>query len=232
MSTIILYISFSIVITCLLFGIIYLIYKVQYYFYFGNISYFNYTINEKSYDVIKDHENYGDAAEILYKIDNTLLDLINKITKKYHKNDSNISPIKYKIIKNIIYKLQKNYKSHSIKENFPSSPGKDVSFNVNKGEHISLCLRDFKNPKNFHEFNDIIFVAIHELAHSTAVSYQHTDEFWYNFRILLEHAIEFNLYKFRNYITDPVNYCSMEITYTQLIDKNYLDENYFKTLSK
>ena len=126
------------------------------------------------------------------------------MTKKYHKNDSNMSPTKYKIIKNIIYKLQKNYKSYSIKENFPSSPGKDVSFNINKGEHISLCLRDFQNPNTFHEFNDIMFVAIHELAHSTAVSYQHTDEFWYNFRILLEHAIELDLYKFRNYVEDVI----------------------------
>ena len=89
---------------------------------------------------------------------------------------------------------------------------------------------EIETTNTFHEFNDIMFVAIHELAHSTAVSYQHTDEFWYNFRILLEHAIELDLYKFRNYVTNPVNYCSMEITYTPLIDKNYVDANYFKTL--
>lgn len=232
MTTIIICISFAVTFACLIFGIIFLINQLKNYIYFGHISYFNYTINNKSYNVLKNHDNYNNAAEILYKIDNNLLILINEMTKKYHKNDSNISPTKYKIIKNIIYKLQKNYKSYSIKENFPSSPGKDVSFNVNKGEHISLCLRDFQNPNTFHKFNDIMFVAIHELAHSTAVSYQHTDEFWYNFRILLEHAIELDLYKFRNYVTNPVNYCSMEITYTPLIDKTYVDENYFKTLSK
>lgn len=231
MTSIFICISFSLLIPFLILSIIYLIKQLQNYIYFGHISYFNYQINDKSFDVLKNHENFENAAEILYKIDNNILDLINKMTKKYHTMDPNISPVKYKIIKNIIYKLQKNYTSHSIKENFPSESGKDVSFNINKGEHISLCLRDFTNPNTFHEFNDIMFVAIHELAHSTAVSYQHTDEFWYNFRILLENAIEFGIYKFRNYHTNPVNYCSMEITYTPLIDNSYTDANYFKTLS-
>ncbi len=230
MHTILYCLSYSLVIASIIYVIIQVIYYVQYYLYFGHISYFNFKINDKSYDVLQNHINYNEAAEILYKIDNNLLTLINKMTKKYHINDSNISPIKYKIIKNIIYLLQKNYKSHSLKENFPSVAGKDVSFNVNKGDHISLCLRNFKQPNNFHEFNDIMFVAIHELAHSTASSFQHTDEFWYNFRILLENAIEFGLYEFRDYHKNPVNYCSMQITYTPLLDKSYIDENYFKTL--
>lgn len=229
-SSIFICLSFSISIAFLIYGFIFLLYKLRHYIYFGNISYFNYTINDKSYNVIKDLGNYENAAEILYAVDNKLLILINKMTKKYYQQDNTIPPIKYRILKNIISKLQKNYRSHSIKENFPSIPGKDVSFNINKGEHISLCLRDFKNPKNFHEFNDIMFVAIHELAHSTAVSYQHTDEFWYNFKVLLEHAIEFGLYKFKDYVTYPVNYCSMAITYTPLIDESYSDENYFKSL--
>lgn len=231
MASLIIYIGFSISITCLIFAIIYLIKKLEEYIYFGHISYFNYNINDKSFDVIKDYDNYNNAAEILYKIDNNIIQLINNMIKKYHNNNDNlINPKKYKIIKNMIFKLQKNYKSHSIKENFPSKPGHDVSFNINKGEHISLCLRDFLNPQTFHEFNDIMFVAIHELAHSTAISYQHTDEFWYNFKILLEHAIEFQLYEFRDYNKYPVNYCSMAITYTPLTDNNYNDNIYLNKI--
>ncbi len=223
-------------ISCLSFGfvviaILYLIQKLQYYLYFGHISYFNYSINDKSYDIINKYDNHKTAAELLYKVDNSLIELINKMTKQYHNADTtgdSMQAKKNKIIKNIIYKLQKNYKSHSIKENFPSTPGKDVSFNVNKGDHISLCLRDFHNPLNFHEFNDIMFVAIHELAHSTAISYGHDDEFWYNFKILLEHAIEYKLYTFTNYNKKNVNYCSMAITYTPITDSNYSDEKYLK----
>jgi hypothetical protein len=211
----------------IIFATIYLIYKLQYMSYFGHISYFNYRINNKSYKIIKKYENYSQAADILYNVDNNLLELINKMTKKYYNTDNmNINPKKLKIIKNIIYKLQKNYKSHSIKENFPTVPGKEVSFNINKGDHISLCLRDFIKPETFHNFNDIIFVAIHEIAHSTAISYNHSDEFWFNFKILLEHAIEFNLYKFRDYKIYPVVYCSMEITYTPLTDPIYSDNVY------
>ena len=107
MTTIIICISFAVTFACLIFGIIFLINQLKNYIYFGHISYFNYTINNKSYDVLKNHDNYNNAAEILYKIDNNLLILINEMTKKYHKNDSNMSPTKYKIIKNIIYKLQR-----------------------------------------------------------------------------------------------------------------------------
>lgn len=219
--------SFSIII----FGIIYLINKLTYYLYFRHVSYFNYTIKDKSYNILEKFNNYDRAAEILYRVDNNLITLINKMTKKY-KNNHLINPKKYKIIKNIIYKLQKNYKSHSIKENFPQKAGKDVSFNINKGEHISLCLRDFINPDEFHNFNDIMFVAIHELAHSTAISYGHDDEFWYNFKILLEHAIEFNLYTFKDYKNSPVNYCSMSITYTPLNDNMYSDIVYLNKIKK
>lgn len=222
--------SFSISIAFLIYALIYLIKSLRDYVYFGNISYFNYNINNKSFNVLKNYENFQNAAEILYNIDDNILKLINLMTKKYHTPDPKISSKKYNIIKKIIYKLQKNYVSHSIKENFPNVAGKDVSFNINKGEHISLCLRDFENPKNFHEFNDIMFVAIHELAHSTAISYQHTDEFWYHFKILLENAIEFGLYEFKDYNKFPVNYCSMAITYTPLIDPTYDDDNYLNTL--
>lgn len=193
-----------------------------------NISYFNYEINNKNYKVLKDKENFQNAAEILYRIDNSIINLINYITKKYQNSNNTIPNNKYKIIKNIIRKTQKNYKSHSLIENFPTKAGKDVSFNINKGDSISLCLRDFKNPSNFHQFNDIIFVAIHELAHSCTESYQHTDEFWYNFRFLLENAIESKLYTNIDYNKYPVNYCSMQITYNPTFDITFDDEFYLQ----
>lgn len=218
----------AIIIILIIYLFVLLIFYFIEYILFRHISYLDYTINNKTFNVIKDKDNYENAAELLYKIDNNLLSLINHITKKYHNMDSNIIPKKQKIIKNIIYKLQKNYKSHSLKENFPSEPGKDVSFNINKGDHISLCLRDFNNPKTFHEFNDIMFVAIHELAHSCSKSYGHDDEFWYIFRFLLENAIELGIYKNINYNKNPVNYCSMQITYNPILDKTFDDKNYLK----
>lgn len=217
---------FSSIIVCIIILISYL----KDYLLFGHVSYFNYSINDKKYKVLKDKDNFENAADILYKVDNNILTLINKITVKYHNNKQNLPEKKYKIVKKIIYKTQKNYKSHSLKENFPSTPGKDVSFNINKGDHISLCLRNFENPSSFHSFNDIMFVAIHELAHSCTISYAHTDEFWYNFKFLLENAIEFGIYTFVDYNKNPVNYCSMKITYTPLNDPAYDDKVYLKNI--
>jgi hypothetical protein len=221
---------YGILLSLIIFGLIILIYYLQHLIYFWHVSYMSVTYKDKTYNVLQDKDNYENAAEVLYNIDNNLILLINHITKKYYNNQLNLPIKKYKIIKNIIYKLQKNYNSHSLKENFPSEPGKDVSFNINKGDHISLCLRDFKNPKNFHEFNDIMFVAIHELAHSCSKSYGHDDEFWYNFKFLLENAIEINIYQNINYYLNPVTYCSMKITYNPIFDISNNDEVYLKKI--
>lgn len=209
-------------------GLLYLFFYLQEFIYFRHVSFENISSNGKHFKVLKNHDNSNTAADLLYEIDNKIIILINYITKKYYNNKPKLSNKKYKIVQNIIYKTQKNYKSHSLKENFPSTPGKDVSFNVNKGDHISLCLRDFKNPKSFHEFNDIMFVAIHELAHSCSSSYGHDDEFWYNFRFLLENAIECGIFTNIDYYKYPVNYCSMQITYNPIFDRSYNDENYLK----
>ena len=230
------YVTYSItickvfIIASIIFGIILLYFYLNEYILFGHISYFNYSIQDKKFKVLKNHENFENAADILYRIDNNITSLINQMIVKYHNNKQNLPIKKFNIVKKILFKTQQNYKSHSLKENFPTTAGKDVSFNINKGDHISLCLRDFNNPKSFHEFNDIMFVAIHELAHSCTISYAHTDEFWYNFKFLLENAIEFNIYKFVDYNNNLVNYCSMEITYTPLTDPVYSDEVYLKTL--
>jgi len=223
-------IIFCIILSFCIYIIILLILYLQELIYFNHVSYMNVSIKDKNYNVLQDKDNYENAAELLYNIDNNILLLINHLTKKYHINNLNIPNKKYKIIKNIIYKLQKNYKSHSLKENFPSTPGKDVSFNINKGDHISLCLRNFYDSNKFHNFNDIMFVAIHELAHSCSKSYGHDDEFWYNFKILLENAIEINIYRNIDYYKYPVNYCSMKITYNPMFDKSNNDEVYLKKI--
>ena len=78
------------------------------------------------------------------KVDNNLLLLIDYINNKYQNIDTmdNINPRKKTIINKILKRLNIRYKSESLKENFPSKPGKDVSYNLNKGNIIYLCLRN------------------------------------------------------------------------------------------
>jgi hypothetical protein len=128
----------------------------------------------------------------------------------------------------IILILNKTYKSSSLKENFPKVAGSEVSYNLNKGQIISLCLRNYNDPNKFHDINDLMFVAIHEVSHSCNLSYGHDTKFWKVFRILLEVAVETNLYQNTHYQAMNKNYCSMEISYNPMFDNSLHDENYFK----
>jgi hypothetical protein len=213
--------------------LIFLILFLFYWFsdYFIPDQFINYNINGKIYKVLDKDTNSIDAAMLLHRIDTNLINLIDFITEKYKNlNQMDIPDKKKDIIKVIIRRLNKTYESDSLKENFPILPGKDVSYNLNKGDLISLCLRDFSNPNEFHQFNDILFVSIHELAHSCNISYGHDLSFWYIFRFLLENAVEAGIYKNVNYRNNNVNYCSMKITYNPIYDKSLNDEIYLNKI--
>jgi predicted metal-dependent hydrolase len=191
-------------------------------------QFINYDIGDKSFLVLEKKSNFENAASILNIIDKKILSLIDHCNTKYsyiHKYNNNT---KNQLLLNIKDRMKKTYKSKSLKENFPNKIGTDVSYNVNKGEDISLCLRNYDDPDKFHDINDITFVALHELAHSCNESYGHDTKFWKIFRIILENAVEIGIYQNNNYKKDNVNYCSMNITYNPIFDKTLDDENYFK----
>lgn len=189
-------------------------------------NFLDYNINGTVYKVLDNNEDPEKAANLLNAIDNNLKKLIIYINAKYSNidNDSTIVDAKKDVIKKIIKRLNKNYYKDSLTENFPDTPGKDVSYNLNKGNIISICLRNFTNPTEFHQFNDILFVSIHELAHSCNISYGHDIQFWYIFKILLENAIEAGIYQNVNYRKNNVNYCSMKITYNPIFDISLQDK--------
>jgi predicted metal-dependent hydrolase len=204
--------------------ILYLLYCIFY----KQEPFINHNIGEKSFLVLERKPEYEKAASILNIIDNNILQLIDYTEKKYsyiHKYDNNP---KNQLLFNIVDRMKKTYRSVSLRENFPNIQGKDVSYNVNKGDDISLCLRNYDDPTKFHDINDILFVALHELAHSCNESYGHDLRFWKIFRIILENAIEIDIYKNINYKYDNVYYCSMHITYNPIFDKSLDDINYFK----
>lgn len=191
-------------------------------------QFINHSIGSKSYLVLEKKSEYENAANILNIIDNKILLLIDHFNNKYsyiHKYDNNI---KNQLLLTIKDRIKKSYKSYSLRENFPNQIGKDVSYNVNKGESISLCLRNYDDPDKFHDINDITFVALHELAHSANESYGHDARFWKIFRMILEDSVEIGIYKNNDYKNDNINYCSMNITYNPIFDKTLDDDNYFR----
>ena len=171
----------------------------------------NYNIGEKSYLVLEKRSNFENAASILNIIDKKILHLIDHCNTKYsyiHKYDNNP---KNQLIVSIKNRLNDSYKSSSLKENFPTKIKTDVSYNVNKGEDISLCLRNYDDPDTFHDINDITFVALHELAHSANESYGHDTKFWKIFRIVLENAVEIGIYQNNNYNLGDIELAVFEV---------------------
>jgi hypothetical protein len=85
------------------------------------------------------------------------------------------------------------------------------SYTLNKGELISVCVRNKEN-KDFHDFEVLKFVIIHELAHVASVSTGHNNEFLVNFKWLLEEAHQAGLYNPVDYSKNPITYCGVEVT--------------------
>lgn len=72
---------------------------------------------------------------------------------------------------------------------------------------IYLCLKD-PNTGEFYNFQILLYVAIHELAHLMSTSFSstvHNDEFKQNFNILLKKAVQRGF--LHGDVKIPLNYC-------------------------
>lgn len=107
--------------------------------------------------------------------------------------------------------LVQRFNVNNMMENSVSSP--HTSYSENKGEKIVLCLRDKMHPPYpFVDDNTVMFVTLHEMSHLMTASNGHTNEFWANFKRLLQDAMKLGIYHQVNYSRNPVDYCGMTIT--------------------
>ena len=97
-------------------------------------------------------------------------------------------------------------------ENDMASP--DTSYSENKGQKIVVCLRDKTRAPEYPliDQNTIMFVMLHEMAHLMTETIGHTQEFWSNFKRILQDAIQLGIYHPVNYAQRPTPYCGMTIT--------------------
>lgn len=111
--------------------------------------------------------------------------------------------------------LNNNFNTNNILETDVTE--KDTSYSINKGETISLCLRN-KDKENYpiHDLNTLMFVSLHELTHLMTQTFGHDSEFTENFIIVLKEAKNLGLYDPINYNSHSVNYCGMEINKSPL----------------
>ena len=167
---------------------------------YNNVSYIK-ASNGGQFLIHKDNDRQL-KADLLEKVVNNLYLLKDHMIyniKKFPEHTEYINQLATQFNKNrtIIY------------ETDPSSSL--TSYSINKGEEISFCLRS-KKTNLLHDINLIMYVAIHELSHVMTKSIGHKQEFWENFKFLLENAKEINVYNPVDYKKSPQEYCGMQIT--------------------
>ena len=91
-----------------------------------------------------------------------------------------------------------------------------TSYSVNKGEEIVFCLR-CRETHHLHKLNLLVYVAVHEMAHTACPEIGHTPLFNKIFKFLLEKSIDLDIYKYENYSVSPVKYCGMTL-YTNILN--------------
>jgi hypothetical protein len=145
------------------------------------------------------------AANLLANVTQRCKDLVIYCGKKYP-NDEDVQ------------RLVQKFNPKKISETLPTS--EYTAYSENKGEKIAFCLNKKKDGKELIDLNTLTFVAIHELSHIMTTSEGHKQEFWKNFKFLLENAKAAGIYDPVDYKKNPEPYCGMDIT-----DNPYYDFN-------
>ena len=113
-------------------------------------------------------------------------------------------------------RLVDNFDPQTVKEILPTS--EYTAYSENKGEKLAFCTTTTKKGDTLIDPNTLMYVAIHELAHIATKSIGHTQEFWQNFKFLLQNAVKIKIYNPVNYKKKNKNYCGMKITDNPLYD--------------
>jgi len=146
---------------------------------------------------VRDRQNVKKAADLLATVTNKCKELVKYVGEKYPDDPD-------------VERLVKNFNPQKISETLPNS--ELTAYSENKGEKIAFCLSKTKESTTLIDVNTLTFVSIHELSHVMTKSVGHKQEFWQNFKFLLENAKAANIYVPVDYKKKPENYCGMTIT--------------------
>jgi uncharacterized short protein YbdD (DUF466 family) len=106
-------------------------------------------------------------------------------------------------------RLVEGFNPKKVSETLPTS--ELTAYSENKGEKVAFCLNTSKDGNKLIDLNTLTFVALHELSHIMTVSIGHKQEFWQNFKYLLQNAKEAGIYNPVDYKKNPKQYCGMSI---------------------
>ena len=136
------------------------------------------------------------AADLLAEATNNMKKLVKYMNENHASNPA-------------IKRLVENFNPDKISETLPTS--EHTAYSENKGEKMAFCLNEDKQGTRLIDLSTLTFVAIHELAHLMTASIGHTEEFWDNFKFLLQSAKKSGIYEPVDYSKSPVQYCGTRI---------------------
>ena len=144
--------------------------------------------------------------------------LLNELISRMYKlrNYLIFNKEKFSEFKEYIILMDENFNVNRTKIYEASHNSNYTSYSVNKGEELVFCLR-CKKKKTLHDINLLMYVAVHEMAHTACPETGHTNLFNRIFKFLLQQAVIINLYKYEDYNSYPVEYCGMQL-YTNILN--------------
>ena len=147
---------------------------------------------------VRDRTKLKQAVHLLAQVTTNMKNMV-AYMERTHPNDERTQ------------RLVNGFNPDAITETLPTSTL--TAYSENKGEKIALCLN--KNKKrgedDLIDINTLTFVALHELSHIMTKSIGHKQEFWENFKFLLENAKQAQIYTPVDYNKNPSEYCGMTL---------------------
>ena len=145
---------------------------------------------------VRDRKHIQPAANLLSSVTANCSKMV-VYMKKTHPGDPRVK------------RLVEGFNPKAISETLPTS--ELTAYSENKGQKIAFCLSKSKNGSKLIDLNTLTFVALHELSHIMTSSIGHKQEFWENFKFLLENAKKAGIYNPEDYKKNPQDYCGEKI---------------------
>lgn len=145
---------------------------------------------------VRDRKHVQPAANLLSSVTANCSKMV-VYMKKTHPDDPRVK------------RLVEGFNPKAISETLPTS--ELTAYSENKGQKIAFCLSKSKNGSKLIDLNTLTFVALHELSHIMTSSIGHKQDFWENFKFLLENAKKAGIYNPEDYKKNPQDYCGEKI---------------------
>jgi hypothetical protein len=146
---------------------------------------------------VREREKLELAANLLATVTQKMKDMV-KYMKETHPEDPRT------------IRLVEGFNPKKINETLPTS--ELTAYSENKGEKVAFCLNKTKKDNSkLIDLDTLTFVSLHELSHIMTTSIGHKQDFWQNFKFLLENAKAAKLYDPVDYKKNPQEYCGMMI---------------------